>query len=161
MSHSRGFRSPFALCVYLAFACLRFFDIWSSANFASRFYMYRFFAGEGQMLWFLVSNIHLTSLSTDFGSPAAHVCWEYVLQKPRTNMLSSSHFCFYQSQLTLTAAHDNMFRNSYAARYRSDTPIRPWLFALPLPSGHNIPPRPANVNSKCARFTNLSNITKI
>ena len=42
-------------------------------------------------------------------------------------MLSSSHFCFYQSQLTLTAAHDNMFRNSYAARYRSDTPIRPWL----------------------------------
>ena len=23
-------------------------------------------------------------------------------------MLSSSHFCFYQSQLTLTAAHDNI-----------------------------------------------------
>ena len=27
-----------------------FFDIWSSANVASRFYMSRFFAGEGQML---------------------------------------------------------------------------------------------------------------
>ena len=37
----------------------------------------------------MVSNIHLTSLSTDFGSPAAHVCWEQknetVVEEVKTN----------------------------------------------------------------------------